>query len=233
MVGLCEAKQLFRIVFLLGPPGSGKGEIGKFLSNRFRVPTFSCGDLLREQIAKANNSGGESSGSSKLASQIREIINAGNIVPARITVELMLDKLQQIHEQSGKNLVIIDGFPRNMDNYDTFETMAKNKAEIHRVLYLKCPKEVCFDRCYKRGVAAESSGEIKREDDSEEIIRERIRKDWENTGPVHRLLMQLGLITEINSNQELEAMCDEAEGVFSQLLISGKENSPDLCAQSS
>jgi len=42
--------QIIKLV-ILGPPGSGKGTISKWLASDFNLNYISCGDILRNQIA--------------------------------------------------------------------------------------------------------------------------------------------------------------------------------------
>lgn len=46
-------------LLLIGPPGSGKGTQAKHLTEKFRVPHVSTGDMLREQIRKGTALGEE------------------------------------------------------------------------------------------------------------------------------------------------------------------------------
>ncbi|HPC30264.1 MAG TPA: nucleoside monophosphate kinase, partial [bacterium] len=38
------------IIILFGPPGIGKGTIGKILAERLKMPLISTGDLLRDNV---------------------------------------------------------------------------------------------------------------------------------------------------------------------------------------
>ena len=39
----------FKIIFILGPPGSGKGTQCKVLANKYNILHLSAGDLLRKE----------------------------------------------------------------------------------------------------------------------------------------------------------------------------------------
>lgn len=96
-----------QVVFVLGGPGSGKGtQCGKLVAE-FGVVHLSAGDLLRAE----RNSG------SSVAEEINNHIKNGSIVPVEITVGL-IKKAMQAEMKKGNYLFVIDGFPRNKDNYD-------------------------------------------------------------------------------------------------------------------
>lgn len=92
----------FKVVFVLGGPGSGKGTNCAKIVELYGYVHLSAGDLLREE----RNSGSE------LAEMINTYIAEGKIVPAEVTVRL----LHAAMEKSGKTKFLVDGFPRDMDN---------------------------------------------------------------------------------------------------------------------
>ena len=95
-----------QVIFVLGGPGSGKGtQCGKLVAE-FGVIHLSAGDLLRAE----RNSG------SAVADEINTHIKNGTIVPVEITVGL-IKKAMQAEMKKGNYLFVIDGFPRNEDNY--------------------------------------------------------------------------------------------------------------------
>jgi UMP-CMP kinase len=87
--------------FVLGGPGSGKGTVCSKLVTDHSFVHLSAGELLREE----RNSGSEN------GELINTIIKNGEIVPAKITVNL----IKKAMEKNGwnKNKFLIDGFPRS------------------------------------------------------------------------------------------------------------------------
>jgi UMP-CMP kinase len=94
----------YKVIFVLGGPGSGKGTQCEKLTSEFGkdVAHFSAGDLLREHVKSGSKEG----------NMVAEMIKNGQIVPAEVTVGLLKDAM----ERSGKTRVLIDGFPRNDSN---------------------------------------------------------------------------------------------------------------------
>jgi UMP-CMP kinase len=73
------------------------------------------------------------------------MIKNGQIVPSEITVGL----LQKAMEESGKSVFLIDGFPRNDENRERFETQTGMMPKM--VLFFDCSEEVMTAR-YVSGV---------------------------------------------------------------------------------
>lgn len=90
-----------RVVFVLGPPGSGKGTQCAKIVDTFDYVHLSAGDLLR---AERNRPG------SDLAEMIEESLKAGRIIPVEVTCSL-LDKAMS--EQMQVNRWIMHVQPRS------------------------------------------------------------------------------------------------------------------------
>ncbi|KAG2521288.1 hypothetical protein BBO99_00000717 [Phytophthora kernoviae] len=154
-----------KILFVLGGPGAGKGTQCSKLVEKFGFVHLSAGDLLREE-RQSGSANGE---------LIDRMIKEGQIVPVKITLSL----LQQAMNRSGRDLFLIDGFPRNFDNLQGWqEEMAEDEFQVQGVLFYDCPESVMEERLMERG---KTSG---RTDDNAEAIRKRFRTYLDSTMPV-------------------------------------------------
>ncbi|VDK69365.1 unnamed protein product [Anisakis simplex] len=86
---------------------------------------------------------------------------------------------------------LVDGFPRNQDNFEGWMREMGNKAKVHFVLYLSCPEDVCTYRCLHRGQG--------RTDDNEESLRKRIQTYHNQTLPIINHYKELDLVREVSS----------------------------------
>ncbi len=151
---------------LLGAPGSGKGTQAKLLKEEFNIPHISTGDLLRGAIVEKTELG--------LAAKI--VMDKGQLVNDEIVLGMLKDRLSKDDARDG---FILDGFPRNLVQADMLDVLLKeiNMPAEHAILIAVDPEEV-VGRIAKR---AEVEG---RTDDTEEVVRDRI-KIYENlTSPV-------------------------------------------------
>ena len=103
-----EAAKTYKVAFVLGGPGSGKGTQSAKLVEEFGVVHLSAGELLRAHMKSGSEDG----------KMVAEMISHGQIVPSSVTVGL----LQGAMEASGKYQFLIDGFPRNDENRAAFES---------------------------------------------------------------------------------------------------------------
>jgi len=85
------------IVFV-GPPGSGKGTQAKKLGKQLKLPVFSTGDILRQEVADK----------SRIGEKVKDLMEEGKFVPDRIVNKIVFEML----EENGPGF-ILDGYPRN------------------------------------------------------------------------------------------------------------------------
>lgn len=157
--------QPYRISFVLGGPAAGKSTQCKKLVDDYGCIHLSAGDLLREERA---------SGSST-ADLIESYINEGAIVPVAITLDLIRNSM----EKSKASRFLIDGFPRNEDNFLGWnEAMGKESCVVDSIIFIECPEEECVKRIIER---AKTSG---RSDDNLETLAKRFVTFNEVTLPV-------------------------------------------------
>lgn len=160
-----SAKLLKKVLFVLGGPGAGKGTQCTKLVEKYGFVHLSAGDLLRDERQSGSENG----------ELIDRMIKEGQIVPVKITLHL----LQQAMLKSGRELFLIDGFPRNFDNLQGWqEAMAEDEFQVQGVLFFDCSESVMEQRLLERG---KTSG---RTDDNAEAIRKRFRTYLDSTMPV-------------------------------------------------
>ncbi|CCF42545.1 cytidylate kinase, partial [Colletotrichum higginsianum] len=110
---LLEKKEQQRspgIVLVIGGPGVGKRTLCACIAENFNFAHVSVGDLLREE---------QNNPESRFGDFIRESIQNSVIVPPSLTMMLLKDKVEAI--QSQNKGVLIDGFPRSIDQAVAFE----------------------------------------------------------------------------------------------------------------
>ncbi len=88
-------------LILLGPPGAGKGTLADRLTDRLSVPHLASGDILRAQIRQGSD----------LGPAVQKYMNAGQLVPDDLIVQVMIHRLTQPDCAAG---FILDGFPRTL-----------------------------------------------------------------------------------------------------------------------
>ncbi len=176
-------------IILLGGPGAGKGTQSSYISERYGIPQISTGDMLRAEKAKG----------STLGKQAEEIMNAGGLVPD----ELILGMIEQrIAEDDCTEGFLLDGFPRTIAQA---EALQDKEINIDHVVEIRVDDGEIIRRMSGRRIHPASgrayhvefnppkaegiddeTGErlIQRDDDCEEVVRQRLAVYHEQTAPL-------------------------------------------------
>lgn len=129
-------------IVMLGKPGSGKGTVGKMLSEKLGIIHISSGELFRSYIKKAGSIG----------KKIESYVSKGNLVPDELAIKLVEKRLL---EEDCKNGVILDGFPRTIEQAKELDNFLKqNNQKIDIALELALTDKDIIDRISKRRVCS-------------------------------------------------------------------------------
>ena len=121
-------------IVLLGAPGSGKGTAGKILAQDLNLTHISTGQIFRDHMK--NNT--------ELGKKIHKYMDNGELVPDEITIEMLIDRLNEPDVENG---AILDGFPRNIAQAIKLdEILEKRKSKVDIALNIEVP----FDEITKR-----------------------------------------------------------------------------------
>ena len=127
-------------IIMLGAQGTGKGTVAGLISEQTGLPQISTGDIFRKNISEKTPLGAEAD----------KYISKGNLVPDDITVPMVEDRLTW---DDAKNGVILDGFPRTIEQAEKLDKILAKKGEkIDLVINLVTPKEEIIDRMLTRRV---------------------------------------------------------------------------------
>lgn len=180
-------------IILFGSPGVGKGTQAKILSKKLSVPHVSTGDILRQAVKDE----------SELGKQAAEIMAAGELVPDKLVNEIIKEALSKPEFTKGW---ILDGYPRTtqqaekldgilaameIDNYCLIHITA-NEEEIVRRLNNRRACKACnaiftLQEIEGKNICPKCEAENSfylRNDDKEDVIRNRIKVFHETTKPV-------------------------------------------------
>src|SRR4051812_424654 len=127
------------IVILLGAPGSGKGTQSKALAAKYGFRHLSTGDIFRAEIAEKTALGEKAS----------EYVRKGQLVPDEVVTEMVAAKLEP-----GQKF-LLDGFPRNLAQAQSLDTMLKgHKMAVEVVILLDLPQAEAIKRLTSRRVCS-------------------------------------------------------------------------------
>lgn len=174
-------------IVLLGAPGAGKGTQAQKLVEEFGIAHISTGDLLRAAV-KAGT---------KLGVKAKSYMDNGQLVPDKLVVDLVTERLDADDAQKG---FILDGFPRNTAQAVTLDSaLAEMGRNLDAALLVDVKPDVIVKRlssrrtCKECGYTAPAGvdtcpscgGEMyQRDDDKPETIQKRLDVYENQTAPL-------------------------------------------------
>ena len=194
-------------IVLLGAPGAGKGTQAQMLVKEFGVAHISTGDLLRAAV-KAG---------SKLGREAKSYMDAGELVPDKLVIDLVKERLSEDDAQKG---FILDGFPRNTAQAVTLDSeLDEMGRSLDAALLVDVASEVIIGRlssrrtckdCGHTGTIDETScptcgGEMyQRDDDKPETIAHRLETYENKTAPLVEYYRGHGILKVVDGDRPVE-----------------------------
>jgi len=176
-------------LILLGGPGAGKGTQAAFITQRYRIPQISTGDMLRGAV----NAG------TPLGLAAKQVMDRGDLVSDDVIIGLVQERIKAPDCGNG---FLFDGFPRTIPQADAMRTA---RVPLEHVVDIAVDDKAIIDRMSGRRVHLPSgrtyhvqfnpprndmrddvTGEelVQREDDLEETVRKRLAVYHRQTEPL-------------------------------------------------
>jgi adenylate kinase len=204
---------------LVGPPGAGKGTQAQFIAADMSIPKISTGDIFRANVSQGTDLGIEA----------KKYMDAGDLVPDEITIEMVRGRLEEDDARDG---FLLDGFPRNVPQAEVLDSMlAELAGKLDVVLELVVDDDevirrlsgrrtcrgcghvwhVDFDPPSRDAVCDRCGGELfQRDDDKPETIRHRLEVYAEQTAPLIAYYAERGLLVGLDATGPVEDVTERA-----------------------
>lgn len=205
------------MLLLFGPPGVGKGTQADLLSKEYNLTKFSMGDILREEISINSPTG----------VRIKRFLDQGTLAPDDIVFDIVEDFLIA----NRNSHLLFDGFPRNLNQALNLEkTLAQLGLSINLALELYLPQEEIIKRTVNRRSCPScnrlynyitsppkkenncdfcGSELLKRNDDSEEIIKKRLEIYETETRPLIEYYKSLNVYKQLEATGSPEEVLEK------------------------
>lgn len=210
---------------LLGLPGAGKGTQARRLAEDRGWLWISTGEMLR-RIARED---------SDLGRRVRTIMEEGRLVDDQTVFDVVRHEIERHEDREG---VVLDGFPRNLNQTKILESYLKARGDGDRLraVLLDVPENVVVERLSSRRSCPQCGAVynlmtrpsklgdrceicqtelIQRSDDKPEIIRKRLLAYHESTEPLMTYFRERGILYIIRADvpedevyRALEALID-------------------------
>lgn len=185
-------------LILFGPPGAGKGTQADFIREKYEVEHISTGDVLREAMKNETEVG----------LYAKSFMDKGELVPDEVVTEIIRQKISAI----GGGGFMLDGFPRTLEQARSLDgILADTGIGIDAVIFLEVPDEEVVQRITKR---QKTEG---RRDDTEGVIRSRLRVYKDQTSPLKDFYEKTGVLRAVEGVGQISDIAERIDGVLKQL----------------
>jgi adenylate kinase len=201
-------------ILVIGPPGAGKGTQAAEIVHRYGLCHLSTGDILRAEIKMGT----------ELGKTAHDHMEDGGLVPDNIINKMV--KAAILRKQVNKAGILLDGYPRTLSQAINLDEMLKgHDIDIHKVLFIKVPHDMLADRlvhrltcpeCKRifsskacpptRGNTCDTCGKQLRvrEDDTAEVVEQRLTVYERETEPVIEHYRELGLLEDVDGTKSID-----------------------------
>jgi len=196
-------------IIFLGAPGAGKGTQAATVAQELKLVHVASGDLFRQEIEQGT----------ELGLKAKSYVEKGRLVPDKITIAMVLGRMSGLDGQGG---VILDGFPRNLEQAKALgEALQKQAKAIDKVVYIKVSEDELLKRLSGRwicrscqtpyhtinsppavwGKCDRCGGELyQRPDDTAETVKKRLEVYFAQTIPLIEYYAQAGKLLEVDGD---------------------------------
>jgi adenylate kinase len=215
-------------LILLGPPGAGKGTQAARLTEDFHLPYIATGDMLRAAVKDGT----------ELGKKAKQYMDRGDLVPDDVIIGMILDCMDGPECADG---FLLDGFPRNVQQAESLEEAMKEKGRaITATLLIDVPDDEVVKRisgrrvCQKNGHVynvfsdppthdevcdQDGSRLVQREDDAEDVVRNRLAVYHEQTSPLTAFYEDRGVLKRFDGLRSPTEVHDHIRATIATLRL--------------
>lgn len=199
-------------LIFFGPPGCGKGTYASRVSVKLGIVQIATGDMFRAEVAAG----------SKLGKLADSYMKKGLLIPDEVTIKMLKERIAKPDAKKG---VILDGFPRTIEQMKALEKIMK----IDLVIEFYLPEKMLIEKALARricekcgqvyniadirvgkihlppllpknkGICDKCGGRlIQRKDDNEKTIKDRINVYKKQSEPLLKYYKEKKLVKKID-----------------------------------
>jgi len=197
-------------LFLLGPPGAGKGTQAARLVQDFDVPYYATGDILRSAVKE----------DSELGREAKEYMDRGDLVPDEVICRVIMERIDSPEAEDG---FLLDGFPRTPGQAEQLEgALDRRGRRLTAALQIEVPdaevvrrlsgRRICvknqhlyhveFDPPKREGICDQDGSRlIQRDDDKPEVVKKRLAVYHDQSKPLEQRYEKQGILRRFDGTR--------------------------------
>ena len=199
-------------IIFLGAPGAGKGTQAAIVARELNLAHIASGDLFRQALEQGTD----------LGIQAKSYMEKGMLVPDEITIRMVLERISAPDCETG---VILDGFPRNLEQAKALDEALHEQGKIiDKVVYIKVSQQELLNRLSGRWICRQCQtpyhatnsppkvwgkcdncgGELyQRPDDTVETVKKRLEVYFAQTAPLIDYYTKAGKLLEVDGEGDV------------------------------
>jgi adenylate kinase len=217
---------------MLGPPGAGKGTQAERFAREHGIPKVSTGDILREAVHSGSD----------LGTAVKAVMERGELVGDDLIIGIVRERLTRPDAMAG---FVLDGFPRTATQARALDELAQSRGPVICV-EIQVPDEELVRRVRARRVCGDCGANadafehepdavselcqhtercrsigpkwVARSDDSEAVVRERLKIYWRDTRPMIEYYSARPTFRAIDGKQSPEQVREALVGAVASAL---------------
>ena len=186
-------------LILFGPPGAGKGTQANMITKSYVAAHISTGDMLRSAVKNGT----------ELGTLAKSFMDKGELVPDDVIIGIIKDRIK---DEDAKKGFMLDGFPRTIAQAEALTDMLEAENEsIDTVVSIEVKDGEIINRILER---AKIEG---REDDTEDVVRNRLNVYRNQTEPLKAYYRSAGVLAEVDGMGTIDEVFERIKNVLSKV----------------
>lgn len=186
-------------LILFGPPGAGKGTQAKNIADKYQAAHISTGDMLRAAVKNGT----------ELGELAKSYMGKGELVPDDVVIGIIRDRIKEADAREG---FMLDGFPRTVGQAEALTEMLQSEGvSIDAVVSIEVIDSEIIDRILER---QKLEG---REDDTEEVVKNRLQVYRDQTEPLKSYYESQGVLREVDGMGSIEEVFERIDKVLQDI----------------